>query len=517
MATFLSGPACEAETPKNVVVMAKSLDDLITLDPAEAFEFSGTEIVANLYDRLFQANPQKPEEPIPDLVESWSISEDGLRYEFTLKEGRVFRDGRPLLSDDAVFSIKRAIILNKTPAFILSQLGLSEQNIDERVRVLSDLRFVFEVDKNYSPSLILNILSATITSVLDKQTVLQHSEEGDLGQKWLRANSAGSGPFQVSRWNVGEYVVLDSNPAHPNFSKRIGKIIIRDIREPATQRLMLIRKDIDIARDLTPDQIIALSDEAGVALWSRSQARIFYISLNQKNSILADPKVQKAIRFAIDYEGIVRHLLPGRAEVHQSFLPEGFLGSLNENPFSFDVAQARKLLDEAGHKKGFVVRVDVRSDTLALQVAQAIQTSLAQVGITLEIRPADGKQVLTRYRARRHVIYLGYWGPDYMDPHSNAAAFVRNLNNSDGANDRTLAWRNSWDIPQLSRLTDSATLIRDPFARAAAYAELQRIVQNDSPFIVLFQERALVAARDYLKGLEIGLTSDQIRYENIMK
>ena len=84
MATFLSGPACEAETPKNVVVMAKSLDDLITLDPAEAFEFSGTEIVANLYDRLFQANPQKPEEPIPDLVESWSVSEDGLRCEFTL-------------------------------------------------------------------------------------------------------------------------------------------------------------------------------------------------------------------------------------------------------------------------------------------------------------------------------------------------------------------------------------------------------------------------------------------------
>ena len=181
------------------------------------------------------------------------------------------------------------------------------------------------------------------------------------------------------------------------------------------------------------------------------------------------------------------------------------------------MAQARKLLDEAGHKKGFVVRVDVRSDTLALQVAQAIQTSLAQVGITLEIRPADGKQVLTRYRARRHDMYLGYWGPDYMDPHSNAAAFVRNLNNSDGANDRTLAWRNSWDIPQLSRLTDAATLIRDPSARAAAYTELQRIVQNDSPFIVLFQERALVAARDYLKGLEIGLTSDQIRYENIMK
>ena len=58
MAICLLGSVCEAAAPKNVVVMAKSLDDLITLDPAEAFEFSGTEIVANLYDRLFEANPQ---------------------------------------------------------------------------------------------------------------------------------------------------------------------------------------------------------------------------------------------------------------------------------------------------------------------------------------------------------------------------------------------------------------------------------------------------------------------------
>ena len=508
---------CRGASPENVVVMAKSLDDLITLDPAEAFEFSGTEIIANLYDRLFVANPINPTQPTLGLVETWNLSDDGRTYEFLLKKGPTFQGGRSVSAADAVFSIRRSVILNKTPAFILSQLGFTPSNTETTARVIDDRRFILEVDRNYAPSLVLNVLSSAITSIVDRKTVLSNSSEGDLGNGWLRSNSAGSGPFRLRSWNVGEYVMLDVNRDHPNASQALERFVIRDIREPATQRLMLTRGDVDIVRDLAPDQIAALAKEADIITWSAPQARIFYMALNQHNPILSVSEVRRAIRHAIDYKGIVRYLLPGRAEVHQAFLPKGFLGALEETPFVFDLARARELLADAGFDKKIPLSVDVRSDPLALQIAQAIQTSLSKIDIVLDIRPGDGRQVLTKYRARRHNVYMGYWGPDYLDPHSNAAAFARNPDNDDDAVDKTLAWRNGWEISDLTRRTDEAILIRDPKERAAAYEDLQRNLQMDSPFIVLFQEQALIATRENVSGLEVGLTSDQIRYERVSK
>ena len=83
--------------------------------------------------------------------------------------------------------------------------------------------------------------------------------------------------------------------------------------------------------------------------------------------------------------------------------------------------------------------------------------------------------------------------------------------------DRTLAWRNGWYIPELTALTDAAVLEPDPARRAALYRQLQRHVQADSPFVILFQEKTLVAARRGVKGFSTGLTSDQTLYRNVSK
>ena len=206
-----------------------------------------------------------------------------------------------LTSQDVVFSIRRAVSLNKSPAFILNQLGLRRSNVEHKVKTLDDEWFTLEVDRPYSASFVLNVLSSVVASVVDKSTLLQHFKNGDWGGGWLRSNTAGSGSFRVSKWNVGEYVLLDRTDSG---SSPIKRIVIRDVREPATQRLMLTRGDIDIARDLTPDHIASLSQKADIITWSENQARIFYIALNQENSALANPLVRKAMRLAVDYRGI---------------------------------------------------------------------------------------------------------------------------------------------------------------------------------------------------------------------
>ncbi len=102
--------------------------------------------------------------------------------------------------------------------------------------------------------------------------------------------------------------------------------------------------------------------------------------------------------------------------------------------------------------------------------------------------PGDNKQTLTKYRARQHDIYIGQWGPDYQDPHTNAETFAVQPRQPDDARRRPLAWRNAWDIPEMTKETQAAVLERDAAKRAAIYEEIQREHQKISPFVIIFQQ-----------------------------
>jgi peptide/nickel transport system substrate-binding protein len=112
--------------------------------------------------------------------------------------------------------------------------------------------------------------------------------------------------------------------------------------------------------------------------------------------------------------------------VHQNFLPVGLLGASKDNPYKLDVAKAKALLAKAGVPNGFKVTIDMRTVQPVQGITEAIQQTFKQAGIELEILPGDGKQTLTKYRARTHDIYIGSWGADYWDPHTNADTFARN-------------------------------------------------------------------------------------------
>ncbi len=515
---MLFGAAAQAETPGNMFVMAKALDDLITLDPAEVFEFSGAEIIANLYQRLFRPNPDDPSRPIAEVAEDWRTADDGRTFVIKVRDGLRFASGNPVTPADVLFSLRRAVALNKAPSFILTQFGLTADTVADRIVRVSKNEIALHLDQAYAPTLVLNALSAGIASVVERDLINAAAKpEDSWGHAWLRTRAAGGGPLTLRRWAPGEFLLLDPNPYFAGAQAKLERFIVRDIREPSTQRLMLVRGDIDMARNLGPDQIVALRSAPGIAVLTARRARLFYLGLNQRHPALAQPDVRRAMRLLVDYEGIANGLLSGRASVHQSFLPNGFLGALSDQPFQFDPPRARRILSDAGLGEGFSVTMDVRSDPIALLIAQAIQAGMAEAGIAVEILPGSGKQVLTKYRARRHEIFIGQWGPDYLDPHTNAGTFARNPDNGDEAAERTLAWRNGWDIPALTARAEQAVLIADSDRRAAIYADLQHQVREASPFIVMFQENELIAMRDTVGGFTAGLTSDQTLYHRIEK
>ena len=123
----------QAATPKDTLVVASAFDDIISLDPAEAFEISAGELMGNGYDRLLRYDVADPSKLVADLAKGWKVSADGKTYSFELKPGLKFASGNALTAEDVVFSLQRAVLLDKTPAFILTQFGLSKDNVKDKV------------------------------------------------------------------------------------------------------------------------------------------------------------------------------------------------------------------------------------------------------------------------------------------------------------------------------------------------------------------------------------------------
>jgi peptide/nickel transport system substrate-binding protein len=507
----------QAATPKDTVVMAKQIDDIISLDPAESFEFSGSEVVGNMYERLIDYDLKDVSKLKGQLAESWSVAADGKTYTFKMRTGIRFASGNPVTAQDAAYSLQRAVIMNKTPGFILTQFGLGKDNAKERIRATDDQTLVIQTGDQVAPTFFYYCLTAVIGGIVDMKTVQAHEKDGDFGNEWLKTNSAGSGPFKLVSWKANDRYVLERNDNYHGPKALPKRVVVQHVAEPASQRLLLEKGDVDFARDLTKDQLDAIKGNANIVVQQGPKGSIMYVSLNQKNPTLAKPEVREALKWLIDYASIEENIVRGKYSVHQAFLPNGFLGALADNPYKFDLAKAKALLAKAGVPDGFSVTMDVRNTSPWTDVAQAIQASFAKAGIKLELIPGDGKQVLTKYRARNHDVMINEWGPDYQDPHSNAETFAMNVDNSDQTKSKTLAWRNSWDIPDMTKMTQAAAREKDAKKREAMYQQIQREHQKTSPFIILFQETEVAAHTKGVDGFVIGPSFENNLYAGIQK
>jgi peptide/nickel transport system substrate-binding protein len=504
LAFALGGPSAFAQTPKDTIVMAKQIDDIISLDPAEAFEFSGSEVAANIYDRLIGITFSNVSELRGELAESWSVAENGRRYTFKIRPNVKFHSGNPVAAEDAAWSLQRAVILNKSPGFILTQFGFTKENAASRIRATDPLTLIIETEKPVAPTFFYNCLTAVVGSVVDSKLVKANAKGDDLGNEWLKTNSAGSGAYKLRSWRATESYTLEANANWYKGAPKTKRIVVRHVVEPVTQRLLLEKGDVDYARNMTKDQLAALANNKDIGFEQGRKGTVLYVGLNQKNPNLRKPEVREALKWLVDYDAIEKNIVAGRYVQHEAFLPKGFLGAIDDKPYKFDVAKAKKLLANAGLPSGFGLTMDFQNASPFIDVAQAIQASWAQAGVKLTLVPSDAKQLLTKYRARNHETMIYSWGADYQDPHSNAEAFSMNGDNTENAMSKTLAWRNSWHIPEMTKRAAEAVLERDAKKREEIYQQLQREHQNISPFIIMFQEIEIAARRKNTSGFIIG-------------
>ncbi|GGX68114.1 peptide ABC transporter substrate-binding protein [Tateyamaria omphalii] len=506
-----------ADTPDNILVVAQNIDDIVTIDPASAYEFSSGEYVANTYDTLVRYDAADTTVLAPALATDWQIDAQNKTVTFTLREGVAFHSGNPLRAEDVVGSWKRVVTLEKAPSFILTQLGWTPDNIEQMVTANGDTVTV-RYDGDFAPSFVLNVLAARPASIVDMETVMANEVDGDMGHAWMNKNSAGTGPFSLGTYRPADILSLDANPDYYQGGPAMDRVVIQHNPEGATQRLQLEAGDIDMAKNLDPGQIAGLEGADGVRVETYPQAAVHWVSFNQKTESLTDPAVWEAARYLVDYEGMADGMLKGQMKVHQAFWPDGFPGALTDTPFIYNPEKAKQILADAGVETPINVTMDVISAPTFVEMAQALQASFAEGGINLEIVAGTGAQVITKYRARTHEAMMLYWGPDFMDPHSNAKAFAYNADNSDDKYASTTTWRNAWMPPaEMNEKTMAALAEQDADKRLDMYLELQAETQAEAPFVIMFQAIKQVAMRDNVDGFVNGATSDYVFYRLVEK
>ena len=190
-----------AATPAGILVVAQNIDDIVAIDPAQAYEFTSGELVNNVYDRLVQYDAEDTTVLAPGLASEWVADDAAKTITFTLRDGAKFHSGNPVRGADVVYSMTRVLKLNLTPAFILTQLGWSADNIADMVTAEGNTVTV-KYTGDFSSAFVLNVLAARPASVVDEVTVSQHVVNDDWGNAWLNGETVYRVLPQIHIYNV---------------------------------------------------------------------------------------------------------------------------------------------------------------------------------------------------------------------------------------------------------------------------------------------------------------------------
>ena len=451
-----------AAQDEKVLVVGLS-EDYNGLDVQRAYEPGGSLIHKSVYDTLVTFPADSVSEVIPNLASEWAISDDGLVYTFTLRDDVVFSNGDPLTAGDVVFSFNRMKNLQDNPAFLADGI-VSVEAPDDLTVVLT----LSQPDPAILAKLVFDAFSVVNAEVVQAAggTDAADAAETDTAELWFNDNSAGTGPYMLDSYEPGVQTILVRNPNYWADAPYFDRIIIQNMPEAATQKLALEAGDIDIAMDVTADQVPSLESNDAITVFSTQSDTLIFLLMNEDPEVggdVSNATVQLAIRYALDYDGL--KLLGGLGTgTPAAMVPIGFGGALDPSDgLTRDVDQARALLADAGYPDGF--SVDLRYPdfnyigTQFSLVAQKVQADLAEAGITVNLVPEELQVSLDAYRAGQHGFGLWLWNPDYYD----TLDYVEFL--PGGVVGNRSNWTDANADPQILELRDAVKVETDPQVR----------------------------------------------------
>ncbi len=471
-------PSTEAPAiPVDGGVLLRHLDtDVGTLNLVMHSTQSEKLVLSYLYDPLIEFDQRL--EVIPGLAREWSVSDDHLTWTFRLQPNATFSDGRPVRASDVVFTLRK-IVDPKSQAVQLS--GMFEGLDLENTRAIDD-RTVQVAFKSARPSQ----LYAFNIGVLP-----EHVYSRGNFTKAFTSRAVGTGPYKLVKREAGREIRLERREDYWREKPYIQTIVFRIIGDKAQAWNALRTGEIDETM-ATTDQW--LQDRENPAVTSRVEFHRFYelgynfVPWNNRDPILSDSRVRRALTMSLDRRLIVEKLYYGTARILTGpFTPNHWAFNPSVGPIEFDPQGARKLLAEAGWKdtdgdglldrEGVPFRIEMllaSSDSPGANQAQIFQQDLQRIGVHLDITKLDGATLISRVLAGDFQATMLAWSLD-LDPDLYSMFHSSQV----PPNGQNFVF---YSNPAVDALIDEGRTTFDQDRRVEIYRELHRLLAEDQPY-----------------------------------
>ena len=319
LTTAVPASAFERVGDRKILVFA-GRQEVPTIDPSIKYDWSIRMMQQALYDGLVKYVGNPPEIQ-PWLAERWETSADAKTWTFHLVKNARFHNGDPVTAEAVRWSFARTLKLNQGPAWMLSDF-LKEDGI----KVVNEHTIQFTLSQPYAAFLSF----VPWWYVMNPKQVLANEQGGDLGQKWLTDNEAGSGPFKIKRWQQGvlyEIEAVDSYWKGWPSKDHVGGVILKLVRESAAQRAALLRGEADIVEGLTADDYDVVAKTPGIVVPNYPGLTTFGLKMNTQKAPTNDANLRKAVAYAFDYDSLLK-IYNGNAMLQTSVLPQAMRGHI---------------------------------------------------------------------------------------------------------------------------------------------------------------------------------------------
>lgn len=474
-----------------------------TLDPAIVQDGDTIDLLQQMYESLVGWNEKN--EVIGLLAESWEVTPDAKVFTFKLRPGAKFQNGREVEAADFKWSIERAcnpaMASTTCTAYLGDVVGVQEvadgkSSEVSGIEVLDKgtIRFTLKQPAPY----FLGKLTYLVSAALPKESVPADRQINKAEE------AVGTGPYKLTKYEDKQLAILE-----PNVDYWGGKPILTRIERPvmidADLRLTKFRNgELDILLMQRQDLAGVESDEKLKSMIGyQDRAAVYYIGMNQiKYGPFKDKRVRQAFTMAIDREKITKELLGGVYPAAETIVPPGIPGHRDQGKgFSYNVAEAKKLLAEAGYADGKNMpaldiafqqgKPDIK--TVAEAVAGMIKNNL---GVEVRAQPMEWGKYLDEYNKKNQVFYHMRWSADFYDMQN----FLSHMLTTNGPENKF-----GYSNPEYDRLCLAADTTVEMEKRIPLYQQAEDIVLQDAAWIPIYFQRDVVLVSPQVKGLRVGL------------
>lgn len=486
IALLCAGTGCRREVPQEGIVVLleaspDSLDDRMTLSAV------GQRVAALIVPGLVTFNDES--KPVPDLAESYEQLDEQTLV-FRLRDGLVFHDGTPLTSQD-VRDTYEALLEKAIPSPRADRLEPIE-----RIETPDAHTVIFHLKRPYAPFL-AELTIGVVPSSRAREAEVQGREP------------IGAGPFKFGGRRGDEWLELLPFERYHAGPPAFSKVSFRVVRDETTRVLELLKGRADlVVNAVSPAVLPVLRREEGLTVSTRPGTGYAYMGMNLRKGPLADVRVRRALCHLVKPGPIVEHKFHGLAVSATGMIPRDHWAYAETSGCTYDPARAAALLDEAGYpdpdgpngpKPRLTLSYKTSTDRFRKAIALVLKEQLEAGGVAVELRTLEFGTFFQDVRRGNFELITLKWAavvePDLLRWVYSSQFIPTRENNFGGLN------RGAYRNEDLDVLLEKASAVTQD-ERVGLYAEAQRVLDRDLPYVPLWHESSVAVSSKRLAGYE---------------